>query len=308
MSSGITVADGGMKNLLCARNDGELIKRVLGERHSFNILGELYDKHATLTNFLDLLDEVKIKLQGKTRARFVFFLASHGHLDDDNRGWICTYGCRLNKLNRTCIKMSILKDFAESIDCQHQLYLLDCCHAGSLLVSARGQPSPSKYELAMLSSPAVHGLVAVTKNQQALEDDGHGMFTRSFAEGLNVGFSKRNHITTTEVFTYVQRRVLELARKKKRTQTPRFESLLVQHKSTPCNGQMLFFFNGGTYDHGTGNKKESKFRDFSFDEFSLHGGGGVSKKKDNIVEAPPPRKSFSEGRMYSLHRRSSTIN
>ena len=109
--------------------------------------------------------------------------------------------------------MSVLKDFAESIDCQHQLYLLDCCHAGSLLVSTRGQPSD--YDLAMLNSPSIHGLTAVTKNQQALEENGHGMFTRSFAEGLNgnVGvFSRdeRNYVTTTELFSYIQRRVLEL--------------------------------------------------------------------------------------------------
>merc|ERR1712166_781095 len=218
LSSNIKETNHGMSNLNCARADGKLIKTVLSERHGFEILGELYDNRATSIQFLDLLDDVKNKLKGKTKARFVFFLASHGHLDEDSRGWICCHGTRLNKLNSTCIKMSVLKDFAESIDCQHQLYLLDCCHAGSLLVSTRGQPSD--YELAMLNSPSIHGLTAVTKNQQALEENGHGMFTRSFAEGLNgnVGvFSRdeRNYVTTTELFSYIQRRVLELAKKKR---------------------------------------------------------------------------------------------
>ena len=205
-----------------------------------------------LLSFFFSLPTVKNKLKGKTKARFIFFLASHGHLDEDQRGWINLFGSNLNKLNSTCIKMSILKDFAESIDCRHQLYLLDCCHAGSLLVSPRGGHhdsslnSSSQYARAMLESPAIHGLTAVTKNQQALEEGGHGMFTRSFAEGLDGGVgvfarAERNHVTTTELFSYVQRRVLELAKNKGRDQTPRFEQLIVNHKQCPCNGQMLFF-------------------------------------------------------------------
>ena len=80
----------------------------------FEVIGELYDSNATSINFLNLLDNVKNKLNNKKLSRFIFFLASHGHLDDDERGWICTHGCNLQKLNSTCIKMSMLKDFAES--------------------------------------------------------------------------------------------------------------------------------------------------------------------------------------------------
>jgi hypothetical protein len=208
-SANVPINNGGMPNLLCARNDGSLIKDLLINQHQFEVIGELYDSNATSINFLNLLDNVKNKLNNKKLSRFIFFLASHGHLDDDERGWICTHGCNLQKLNSTCIKMSMLKDFAESIDCQHQLYLLDCCHAGSLLVTSRGHPSTSQYVKAMLESPAIHGLTAVTKNQEALEEGGHGMFTRSFVEGLNGGVGvfargERNFVTTTELFSYVR--------------------------------------------------------------------------------------------------------
>ena len=86
LSSNIKETNHGMSNLNCARADGKLIKTVLSERHGFEILGELYDNRATSIQFLDLLDDVKNKLKGKTKARFVFFLASHGHLDEDSRG------------------------------------------------------------------------------------------------------------------------------------------------------------------------------------------------------------------------------
>jgi len=343
--------------LLCARNDGELMKSILIDHHQFEIIGELYDAKATSMDFLDLLDDggwliacllsrfwssltkrnvlfsfspflswfsVKLFLKQKKLSRFIFFLASHGHLDDDGRGWICTHGCNLNKLNSTCIKMSILKDFAESIDSRHQLYLLDCCHAGSLLVSSRGKKSTSlvsssssQYARAMLHSPTISGLTAVTKNQEALEEGGHGMFTRSFVEALQEGVGvgvfhrqKRNYVTTTELFSYVQRSVLELAKTKGREQTPRFEQLLIKHKNDSCNGQMLFFdwhahaaaaaVSGG--EGGGGAEEEEQQHGVASEHFRQF--QTFSATQEKLLK----RKSFSDSHMNSRrHRRSNTI-
>ena len=300
-TSSVPLNEGGLPNLQCAQNDGNLIKDTLVNRHGFEMLGELYDASATSLDLLDMLDTVKLRVQGLKRARFVFFLASHGYLDTDERGWICPHGCRLNKLNSTCIKMSVLKDFAESIDCMHQLYLLDCCHAGSLLVSTRGGPSNSsktkrsEYEQAMLASPAIHGLTAVTKNQQALEVNGHGMFTRSFIEGLNGGVGvfareERTHVTTTELFSYVQRRVLELAKKINRDQTPRCEPLLINHKKKPCDGQMLFFdwrerqpSLGGSRRRNSSSSSSSRSSSSSGSSGSSGGGGSSSSDETQFT-------------------------
>jgi hypothetical protein len=56
-SSNISIHKGGMTNLLCARNDGELMKSILIDHHQFEIIGELYDAKATSMDFLDLLDD-----------------------------------------------------------------------------------------------------------------------------------------------------------------------------------------------------------------------------------------------------------
>ena len=141
-------------------------------------------------------------------------------------------------------EMKALKDFAKRLDCAHQLFLLDCCHAGSLLVGTRG--APSKFEVAMLKSPAVYGMTAVTKDQAALEVGGHGIFTKLLVDGLNgkVGVfarRERGHVTATELFSYVQRGVLEAAGKEGREQTPKFEPLWQMHKGRSCDGQVLFF-------------------------------------------------------------------
>ena len=98
----------------------------------------------------------------------------------------------------------------------------------------------------MLKSPAVYGMTAVTKNQLALEVGGHGIFTKLLVDGLNgkVGVfarRERGHVTATELFSYVQRGVLEAAGKKGREQTPKFEPLWQMHKGRSCDGQVLFF-------------------------------------------------------------------
>ena len=344
-TSSVPLNEGGLPNLQCARNDGNLIKDTLVHRHGFEMLGELYDASATSMDLLDMLDTVKQKMEGKVKARFVFFLASHGYLDFDERGWICAHGCRLNKLNSTCLKMSVLKDFAESIDCMHQLYLLDCCHAGSLLVSTRGGPSnPSKtkrseYEQAMLASPAIHGLTAVTKNQQALEVNGHGMFTRSFIEGLDGGVGvfareERTHVTTTELFSYVQRRVLELAKQINRDQTPRCEPLLINHKKKPCDGQMLFFdwrerrsslgdsssrrrnsssssSSSGGRSSGGGGSSSSDETQFTTSHLSFNDDESKNGHKFNKTVEPekaPKKKSLATSHMKFGHRRSRTYS
>ena len=144
--------------------------------------------------------------------------------------------------------MRELKDFAAGIDCAHQLFLLDCCHAGSLLVGTRG--APSKFEVAMLKSPAVYGMTAVTKDQLALEVGGHGIFTKLLVDGLNgkVGaFARRErgHVTATELFSYVQRGVFAEADRRGKAQTPKCEPLHQMHKKKSCDGQVLFFRDAG---------------------------------------------------------------
>jgi uncharacterized caspase-like protein len=239
-SSGVPKDEGGMGNLDSARQDAELVTETLTAR-GFTIIGKLFDADATKANINELLSKAKDTLKGKTNARFVCFLASHGHHEDGD-GWICTYGANTKKLECTCMEMGELKKFAKRLDCAHQLYLLDCCYAGELLVGDRC--APSTFELAMLNSPAIYGMTAVTKDQKACEVGGHGMFTKYLVNGLNgkvTQFENRGHVTARELFDYVQRGVVEFAHSKGKTQTPKFEPLRQMHKDRSCDGQVLFF-------------------------------------------------------------------
>ena len=143
-------------------------------------------------------------------------------------------------------RMQTLKNFARGLDCGHQLYLLDCCHAGSLLVGTRG--APTKFELAQMSKPAVYGMTAVTRDEEALEAGGHGLFTKTLVEGLlgGVDTGDRGYMTSLELFSYVQRGVFAEADRRGKAQTPKCEPLHQMHKKKSCDGQVLFFKEEGS--------------------------------------------------------------
>lgn len=239
-SAGVDPQAGGLRNLTSAREDGELMAETL-HRQGFTILHELYDQDATHAAVNALLSNVKKQMRQRPRSRFVFFLATHGVLDEDDEGWVCCYGCDTTELERTCISMDFLRKFAKRLDATHQMYFLDMCHAGSFLEGTRA--APTKYEMALLNSPALYGMTAVTKDQEAIECEGHGIFTKLVVDGLNgyVETRGRNYVTATELFSYVQRGVLEEADRRKRKQVPKFQPLWPMHKKRSCDGQVLFF-------------------------------------------------------------------
>ncbi len=241
-SAKIDPEKGGFKNLRCAVADATLMKETLQGR-GFEIIGELIDKNATKANVEKLMSSMKKTLKGKKNARLVYFLASHGCLDEDKDAYMCCYGADTDYLESTCILLSKFKHISTKLDCSHQLYLLDCCHAGGLLLSTRAKAT--KYELKLMGSPAIYGMTAVTENQEALEANGHGLFTQGIVNGLNGNAFQQDkaYITANQLFTYVSESVFVAADKKQHDQTPQFCSLLKQHKDRSCSGQFVFFQN-----------------------------------------------------------------
>jgi serine/threonine protein kinase len=242
-NDGVPVDLGGMKSLKCAVADANLMKSKLVDQ-GFEIFEELINEQATSTKVKEMFDNVRENMKGKTHARFLFFLASHGYLDDENdESWMCCYGCNINKLSSTCVDLNEFKKLATRLNVGHQLYILDCCHAGGLFAGTRG--APTKYETAMMKSPAVYGMTAVTEAQEALEAHGHGLFTKSIANALDGGSSEfqrgEPYMTAAQLFSYASRSVFEEASRQSHEQTPKFEPLLQMHKKKSCDGQYLFF-------------------------------------------------------------------
>ena len=95
------------------------------EARGFTILQELLNEEATMPRVKKLMSTVKKTLKGKKKSRFVFFLASHGFLEDDE-AWMCCYGANREELEDACIELKSLKAFSKRLDPTHQLFILDC--------------------------------------------------------------------------------------------------------------------------------------------------------------------------------------
>ena len=59
----------------------------------------------------------------------------------------------------------------------------------------------------------------------------------------NVDTRERNYVTGAELFSYVQRGVLEEASRRGLVQVPKYQPLWQQHKKKNCDGQVIFAAN-----------------------------------------------------------------
>ena len=93
-----------------------------------------------------------------------------------------------------------------------QLYLLDCCHAGEILRKTRGGISET-FGVHLASQPCVFVITAVTGDEKAIEENGHGIFTKLICRG--VGKQKQAmegdklYTTGTNLFKFVEERAFE---------------------------------------------------------------------------------------------------
>ena len=230
--------DNGVSNLL-PTHDGELIRATLQARN-FTIVGELYNEEATHVNILDMLDDVKNMLRGKPNARFCFFLVARGHRDRDRHSWIQCYGADILKLHRTCLKFTVISEFARCLDAKHQLYILDCDHADSILLG--NSSMPSTWETQNIGLPAIYGMTPRTKTQERLMEEHHSVFTKSLADILNMkSIRTTQSISLVELFEMLEDKVQEHAEQKHQLQTPLFSPMCELHGGSSNDGQMIFF-------------------------------------------------------------------
>jgi WD40 repeat protein len=162
---------------------------------------------------------------------FVFYVASHGTVDDgeyflitSNVGSVSTA-----KLKPDAVSQNALKELIANIPATKKLIVIDTCSAGKLgdvIQTAMLTRGMSEATAMKVLSRAVGSTIlsASTSVQEALEGyQGHGLFTYVLADGLNgkADKSKSGFIKTTELADYVDNEVPALAEKVfKRAQYP----------------------------------------------------------------------------------------
>ena len=162
---------------------------------------------------------------------FVFYIASHGTVDDGEYFLITSNvgSLRTERLKTDAIAQNELKELIANIPATKKLILIDTCNAGALgdaiqtAMLTRGMSEDTALKILSRSVGSTI-LSASTSVQEAIEGyNGHGLFTYVLVQGLKGGADKGStgFIKTTELADYVDSEVPVLAEKVfKRAQYP----------------------------------------------------------------------------------------
>ena len=179
----------------------------------------------------NILKELKSMQSLNPDDLFVFYVASHGTVDDGEYFLITSNvgSTRTERLKTDAIGQSVFKEIISNIPATKKLIIIDTCNAGALgeaiqiAMLTRGMNEDTAMKIL---SRAVGSTIlsASTSIQEALEGyQGHGLFTYVLAEGLKGKADKGNtgYVKTTELADYVDNEVPALAEKVfKRAQYP----------------------------------------------------------------------------------------
>lgn len=162
---------------------------------------------------------------------FVFYIASHGTVDDGEYFLITSNvgSLRTEKLRTDAISQNALKEAIANIPATKKLVIIDTCNAGALgeaiqsTMMTRGMSEDTALKILSRAMGSTI-LSASTSMQEAMEGyRGHGLFTYVLAEGLKgkADKGKTGYVRTTELADYVDNEVPLLAEKAfKRAQYP----------------------------------------------------------------------------------------
>lgn len=172
----------------------------------------LLNEQATKRAIEDVLYE-RLRAADKDDRLLVFF-AGHGITVPLPRGategFLLSYDADPERLFTTAISMADVKRMGSRIAAKHILFVVDACYSGFSVTRAVAPPrSDARYLRLATQEPAVQVITAGKANEQVREEDGHGLFTRHFLQGLT-GFADTDQdgaITGLELAAFLQSRV-----------------------------------------------------------------------------------------------------
>jgi WD40 repeat protein len=165
----------------------------------------------------------KMRAQVGPNDLFVFYVASHGTVDDGEYFLITSNvgATSTEKLKRDALSQNNLKELLSNIPAAKKLIVLDTCNAGKLgdaiqvAMLTRGMSEDTAFKVL---SRAVGSTIlsAANSQQEALEGyRDHGLFTYVISEGLQgkADLDKDGFVKTTELANYIEDEVPDLAEK-----------------------------------------------------------------------------------------------
>lgn len=197
------------------------LKKIAAGLFEKVIIKKLVTKEKTTSE--NIIKELKAYKSLNPDDVFVFFVASHGTVDDGEYFLITSNvgSTRTEKLKTDALPQGTLKELIANIPSTKKLIIIDTCSAGALgeaiqvAMLTRGM---SEVTAMKILSRAVGSTIlsASTSLQEAVEGyQDHGLFTYVLVEGLKgkADKGKTGYVKTTELADYVDNEVPVLAEK-----------------------------------------------------------------------------------------------
>lgn len=200
-------------------NSSSLFKEVV----TYNIRND----KAVKTNILAALDDIKKK--SLQQDVLMVYYAGHGVMTEGTNSefYIAPYDItqlygRDDMLKDKGVSATSLKQYAQEINAQKQVFILDACQSAGALETVAVRGAAEEKAIAQLArSTGTFWITATGSNQFATEFEklGHGVFTYSLLEGINGAGDANNDkkLTVRELSTFIENKVPELSEKYKGT-------------------------------------------------------------------------------------------
>lgn len=222
-------------NLNYAQADADGVVRMISQQ-SKTLFQEIIpftirNEKATKANIYSALEQIKTK--ALEQDMIVVYYAGHGVMsggaDKEKEFFIVPhdvtqlYG-RDEMLYEKAISAADLKKYAQAINAQKQVFILDACQSAGALESLEGQSRGAAEEKAIAQLARSTGTFWITStgsDQFASEFAklGHGIFTYALLEGIGgaADVNKDQRLTIRELSTYIENKVPELSEQLKGT-------------------------------------------------------------------------------------------
>ncbi len=195
-----------------AKDFAEAMKKQRGMLYREVVAKVLSDSMATKEDILDGLEWLQKETTSKDIA--MVFIAGHGVNDQSGVYYYLPVNANLEKLKRTGVAFSDIKNTVASLAGKTVLFV-DTCHSGNVMGSRRGGTDITAVvnELSSAENGAVV-FASSTGKQYSLENDkwNNGAFTKALVEGVSgkADLMGKGKITVNTLDAYIAERVKEL--------------------------------------------------------------------------------------------------
>ena len=185
----------------------------------------LTDEKATRKNILDQLGTIRKSVD--MNSRVVFYFAGHGQTEDlpggRERGYIVPADADAYNWSDTMLRMDRLNNIIKQIMAKHIFMAFDSCYSGlGLTRSIKRHPEQDvAYIQKMMRCRSIQILTAGSRSEQAIEIEGHGLFTDHLLAALSgaADINADGYITATEIYATLRPSITKRSYSR---QTPQF--------------------------------------------------------------------------------------